>query len=512
MDDVASPAPASCNGSVVTTRNRMSKEFRLLRTRNIRAALSDPIAIHAVDLDDDFINREDSKIATKRGSSLISAKEAEEAKNAVASEEGEEEDLTTGFSTASENEDGFDSRNTDQDSSTSFEFETESSKSSTSDSDQGPALAKSPKWHGFFKLLKKKSAKTGLHFNTIPTINVPKLTRKKSQKVLEVTHPGHRGTDTGFCYLKLSWRNFSHAELQAATNNFSRENLIGEGGYSEVYKGQLEDGSHVAIKRLSGEMSEEMTADFLSELGIIVHVNHPNIAKLIGYGVEGGMHLVLQLSPNGSLSSLLCGAKEKLNWGVRYRIAVGTSEGLFYLHEGCQRRIIHKDIKAANILLTEDFEPQISDFGLAKWLPEQWTHHVVSKIEGTFGYLPPEFFLHGIVDEKTDVFAFGVLLLELITGRMALDKSQKSLVLWAKPLIARNEINELVDPSLSSAYDPEQMKRMILTASLCIHESPAERPEMKDVTKILRGDHDTQKLVEQYQQCQTALEENDVES
>uniref|UniRef100_A0A2P2KVG7 non-specific serine/threonine protein kinase n=1 Tax=Rhizophora mucronata TaxID=61149 RepID=A0A2P2KVG7_RHIMU len=172
-----------------------------------------------------------------------------------------------------------------------------------------------------------------------------------------------------------------------------------------------------------------MTVDYLSELGIIVHVDHPNIAKLVGYGVEGGMHIVLQLSANGSLASLLYGPREKLDWGIRYKVAVGTAEGLVYLHEGCQRRIIHKDIKASNILLTEHFEPQISDFGLAKWLPEQWSHHVVSKVEGTFGYLPPEFFMHGIVDEKTDVYAYGVLLLELISGRQALDSSQRSLVM-----------------------------------------------------------------------------------
>lgn len=170
--------------------------------------------------------------------------------------------------------------------------------------------------------------------------------------------------------------------------------MIGEGGYSEVYKGHLEDGQLVAVKRLIRGTTEEMTADYLSELGILVHVNHPNIARVIGYGVEGGMHLVLPLSANGSLSSLLkglffgpildkvflcfftlkntrflcffgficySGEKEKLTWCLRYNIAVGIASGLCYLHEGCQRRIIHRDIKSANILLTEDFEPQVAD-------------------------------------------------------------------------------------------------------------------------------------------------------
>ncbi|CAN1854121.1 Receptor-like cytosolic serine/threonine-protein kinase RBK2 [Linum perenne] len=165
--------------------------------------------------------------------------------------------------------------------------------------------------------------------------------------------------DAELCYLKPSWKNFALWEILAATDNFSRDKLIGEGGYAEVYKGQLSDGQFVAIKRLvRGSSPEEMTMDFLSELGIICHVDHPNIAKLIGYGVEGGMHLVLQLSINGSVSSLLYGPREKLSWPVRYKIAYGTAVGLLYLHEGCQRRIIHKDIKAANILLTEDFDPQ----------------------------------------------------------------------------------------------------------------------------------------------------------
>ncbi|CAI0560152.1 unnamed protein product, partial [Linum tenue] len=270
------------------------------------------------------------------------------------------------------------------------------------------------------------------------------------------------------------------------------DNLIGEGGYAEVYKGKLADGQFVAIKRLvRGNSPEEMTMDFLSELGIICHVDHPNIAKLIGYGVEGGMHLVLQLSINGSVSSLLYGPREKLSWPIRYKIAAGTAEGLLYLHEGCQRRIIHKDIKAANILLTEDFEPQISDFGLARWLPENWTHHTVSKIEGTFGYLPPEFFMHGIVDEKTDVFAYGVLLLELITGRQAIDSSQQSLVMWAKPLLMQNKISNLVDPVLGDSYNMEQMERVVCLAAMCVEQASVQRPQMSQAVEILSGDGST---------------------
>ncbi|XP_010539943.1 PREDICTED: receptor-like cytosolic serine/threonine-protein kinase RBK2 [Tarenaya hassleriana] len=282
-------------------------------------------------------------------------------------------------------------------------------------------------------------------------------------------------------------RIFTLAELQSATDNFAFDNLIGKGGYAEVFKGRLQNGQLVAIKRLTRGTTDEIIVDFLSEMGMMAHVNHPNVAKLFGYGIEGGMHLVLELSPHGSLASMLYGSREKIDWGVRYKIALGTAEGLVYLHRGCQRRIIHRDIKAANILLTQDFQPQICDFGLAKWLPEHWTHHIVSKFEGTFGYLAPEYMTYGIVDEKTDVFAFGVLLLELVTGRRALDYSRQSLVLWAKPLMKKNKIRELIDPSLANAYDTRQMKLVLLAASLCIQQSSIQRPQMSQVLEILKG-------------------------
>ncbi|OVA04399.1 Protein kinase domain [Macleaya cordata] len=383
----------------------------------------------------------------------------------------------------------------------SLESETGCSNASTSDHEAQPNPQASTHWRGFLRLLKSRSMRR------LPTLpRVPRLSRRHSRSVREnpvstlVTPP----EEIDFCCFKSSWKNFTLSELEIATNYFSSENLLGKGGYAEVYKGCLQDGLVVAVKRLKRGTSEETIGNFLSELGIIVHVNHPNTAKLIGYGIEGGMYIVLQFSHLGSLASILHGSKEKLDWSIRYKVALGTAEGLLYLHESCQRRIIHRDIKTSNILLTDEFEPQICDFGLAKWLPKQWTHLTVSKFEGTVGYLAPEYFMHGIVDEKIDVFSFGVLLLELVTGRRALDSSQQNLVMWAKPLLDKNDIRELVDPSIGDAYDPQEMNGVLLTASLCIQHSSILRPRMSQacselVVQLLRNDVTSLECMKKFQ-------------
>ncbi|XP_059311065.1 receptor-like cytosolic serine/threonine-protein kinase RBK2 [Lycium ferocissimum] len=367
------------------------------------------------------------------------------------------------------------------------ESETTTSKPSTSTSD-------SDGWQGFIKRL-KKGPSIQLHtfhpnMPSLPSLpSIKMLSKRKSRSArrsMPMLPAPNLDADLQHCF-EANWKNFSLSELKQATNSFSPENLIGEGGYSEVYKGLLKDGQPVAVKRLTRGSQEEMTSDYLSELGILVHVKHPNIANVIGYGVEGGMHLVLPLSPYGSLANMLSGDRGKLTWQIRYNIAIGSAAGLAYLHEGCQRRIIHRDIKAANVLLTEDFEAQITDFGLAKWLPDKWTHLTVSQFEGTFGYLPPEFFMHGIVDEKTDVYAFGVLLLELVSGRPALDEARNSVVMWAKPLLLNKKNSEIVDPSLGDAYDLEQLDQILMVASLCIQQSSTDRPSMSQVEQMLIG-------------------------
>ncbi|XP_062100490.1 receptor-like cytosolic serine/threonine-protein kinase RBK1 [Humulus lupulus] len=358
---------------------------------------------------------------------------------------------------------------------------------SSSSSSSSPTTTTTSQWRSVFETLKKKSMR---RFSTMPLLAASYEISRKGRKLARIRSADDAVSDPfDIPVAKPSWRNFDHSELAAATANFSPENMIGRGGQAEVFKGCLPDGQLVAVKRLTKKEKEkeERIGDFLSELGIIAHIDHPNAAKLLGFGVDGGFHLVLQFSPHGSLASLLFGL-ECLEWKIRFKVAVGVAQGLQYLHQGCQRRIIHRDIKASNILLTQDYEAQISDFGLAKWLPEKWTHHIVFPIEGTFGYLAPEYFMHGIVDEKTDVFAYGVLLLELITGRRAVDSSQQSLVIWAKPMLDTNNVRELADPRLGNEFDSIEMKRTMLTASMCIHHQSSKRPYMNQVVKILKSE------------------------
>ncbi|OVA19004.1 Protein kinase domain [Macleaya cordata] len=286
---------------------------------------------------------------------------------------------------------------------------------------------------------------------------------------------------------KPTWKCFSFEEIFDATNGFNTDNLVGRGGYAEVYRGVLKNGQVIAVKRLTKASTDERKEkEFLTELGTIGHVHHPNVSSLLGCCIDNGLHLIFEFSLHGSVSSVLHDENSPLmSWKTRYKIAVGTARGLHYLHKGCQRRIIHRDIKASNILLTADYEPQISDFGLAKWLPSQWTHHSVVPIEGTFGYLAPEYFMHGIVDEKTDVFAFGVFLLEIISGRKPVDGSHQSLVSWAKPQLNEGELEKLIDPRLGGDYDTTQLKRLAFTASLCTRTSAMWRPTMSEVLEVM---------------------------
>ncbi|KAG0470716.1 hypothetical protein HPP92_017416 [Vanilla planifolia] len=285
-----------------------------------------------------------------------------------------------------------------------------------------------------------------------------------------------------------SWRCFSYEEFNKATRGFHQGNGR-ERRICRSVPGELEDGQIIAVKRLTSAASDEhKEKEFLTELGTVGHVRHPNVTALLGCCIDKDLYLVFEFSSHGSLSSHLHDANSPpIAWTLRYEIIVGTARGLHYLHKECQRRIIHRDIKASNILLSACFQPQISDFGLAKWLPSVDSPGC-SSYRGHIWMLAPEYFTRGIVDEKTDVFAFGVLILEVISGRKPVDGSHKSLLSWAKPYLNDVKIEMLVDARLED-YDFDQLKRLTFIASLCIRASPSWRPSMLEVLDLIEGSH-----------------------
>ncbi|KAL1554447.1 serine/threonine-protein kinase BRI1-like 2 isoform X2 [Salvia divinorum] len=282
--------------------------------------------------------------------------------------------------------------------------------------------------------------------------------------------------------------------LKLSTYDFSSGNLIGRGGCNSVFKGVFPQGKAVAVKIM--ESSKEAWKDFIHEVDIMTTLKHTKIAPLLGVCVEDDALIsVYDLMPRGNLEENLHGSiREKsvlLTWETRYRIAIGIAEALNYLHNECPRPVIHRDIKSSNILLTDELEPQLSDFGLAIWGPTMSSYLMDSDVVGTFGYLAPEYFMYGKVSDKIDVFAFGVVLLELLSGRKPIGlettKSQESLVMWAKPRLESKDLKSILDQNLKN-IDEGQMQRMALAASLCLTQSSRLRPKMHQILSILRGE------------------------
>ncbi|KAK8561118.1 hypothetical protein V6N13_149702 [Hibiscus sabdariffa] len=289
---------------------------------------------------------------------------------------------------------------------------------------------------------------------------------------------------------------FTYEELMEMTNGFSHENIIGEGGFGCVYKGQLPDGKFVAIKRLKvggGQGDRE----FKAEVEIISRIHHRHLVSLVGYCIaENQRLLIYDFVGNKTLEHHLHGTDEPvLEWPQRVKIAVGAAKGVAYLHEDCQPRIIHRDIKSANILLEDDFEAQVADFGLAR-LNDTSQTHVSTRVMGTFGYLAPEYASSGKLTDRSDVFSFGVVLLELITGRKSVDPTQplgdESLVEWARPRLIQalesGDCSELIDPRLEKHYVESEVLMMIEAAAACVRHSAAKRPRMALVVRALDFD------------------------
>ncbi|CAM8990072.1 unnamed protein product [Rhodiola kirilowii] len=286
---------------------------------------------------------------------------------------------------------------------------------------------------------------------------------------------------------------FSYAELELATDGFSQVNFLAEGGYGSVHRGVLPDGQAVAVKqhKLASSQGDN---EFCSEVEVLSCAQHRNVVMLIGFCIENKRRLlVYEYICNGSLDSHLYGRhKELLKWSARQKIAVGAARGLRYLHEECRVGcIVHRDMRPNNILITHDFEPLVGDFGLARWQPDGDTG-VDTRVIGTFGYLAPEYAQSGQITEKADVYSFGVVLVELVTGRKAVDlnrpKGQQCLTEWARPLLEDYAIDELIDPRLGENYSEQEVYCMLHAASLCLRRDSDVRPRMSQVLRILEGD------------------------
>ncbi|KAL1551662.1 receptor-like serine/threonine-protein kinase ALE2 isoform X2 [Salvia divinorum] len=287
---------------------------------------------------------------------------------------------------------------------------------------------------------------------------------------------------------------FSIEDMERATGNFDSSRIVGEGGFGLVYGGTLDDGRKVAVKVLKRD-DQQGGREFLAEVEMLGRLHHRNLVKLIGICPdEHSRCLVYELVPNGSVESHLHGVDKEiapLDWSARMKIALGSARGLAYLHEDSSPRVIHRDFKSSNILLEHDYTPKVSDFGLARAAMDEAHKHVSTHVMGTFGYLAPEYAMTGHLLVKSDVYSYGVVLLELLTGRKPVDLSQppgqENLVAWARPLLATREgLETIIDPSLKSAVPLENVARVAAIASMCVQPEVSHRPFMGEVVQALK--------------------------
>ncbi|XP_054800388.1 probable LRR receptor-like serine/threonine-protein kinase RKF3 isoform X2 [Prosopis cineraria] len=307
------------------------------------------------------------------------------------------------------------------------------------------------------------------------------------------------GLDSGLNSLNESTTliRFTFDDIKKATRNFNPGNVIGRGGYGNVYNGVLPDGSEVALKRFKN-CSAAGDASFAHEVEVIASVRHVNLVALRGFctattNLEGHQRIIVcELMKNGSLHDHLFGSMcKKLSWPTRQKIALGTARGLTYLHYGAQPVIIHRDIKASNILLDEKFEAKVADFGLAKFYPEGMTH-MSTRIAGTMGYVAPEYALYGQLTERSDVFSYGVVLLELLSGKKGLemnhDGQPSALSDWAWSLVRTGRPLDVIEDGMPETGAPHVMEKYVLVAVVCSHPQLYARPTMDQVVKMLESD------------------------
>ncbi|PKI64799.1 hypothetical protein CRG98_014795 [Punica granatum] len=292
----------------------------------------------------------------------------------------------------------------------------------------------------------------------------------------------------------IASQTFTFRELATATKNFRQECLIGEGGFGRVYKGRLEkQGQDAAIKQLDRN-GLQGNREFLVEVLMLSLLHHENLVNLIGYCADGDQRLlVYEYMPLGSLEDHLLDLaphQKPLDWFTRMKIALGAAKGLEYLHDKANPPVIYRDLKSSNILLDSNFNAKLSDFGLAKLGPIGDKTHVSSRVMGTYGYCAPEYQRTGQLTVKSDVYSFGVVVLELITGRRAIDTTrpteEQNLVTWALPIVKDpHRYTELADPLLNNDYPRRGLNQAVAVAAMCLNEEPSARPLMSDVVTAL---------------------------
>ncbi|KAI9182037.1 hypothetical protein LWI28_021430 [Acer negundo] len=293
----------------------------------------------------------------------------------------------------------------------------------------------------------------------------------------------------------LGWgRWYTLRELEAATNGLCEENVIGEGGYGIVYSGILSDGHRVAVKNLLNNRGQA-EKEFKVEVDAIGRVRHKNLVRLLGYCVEGAYRmLVYEYVDNGNLDQWLhgdVGDVSPLTWDIRMNIILGTAKGLAYLHEGLEPKVVHRDVKSSNILLDRQWNPKVSDFGLAKLLCSE-NSYVTTRVMGTFGYVAPEYACTGMLNEKSDIYSFGILIMEIISGRNPVDYSRPqgevNLVEWLKTMVGNRKSEEVVDPKIPEMPASKALKRILLVALRCVDPDATKRPKMGYVIHMLEAD------------------------
>ncbi|CAL4921637.1 unnamed protein product [Urochloa decumbens] len=295
--------------------------------------------------------------------------------------------------------------------------------------------------------------------------------------------------------VEMGWgRWYELAELEVATGGFCAENVVGEGGYGTVYRGVLAGGEVVAVKDLFDHKGQA-EKEFKVEVEAIGKVRHKHLVGLIGYCAEGPKRMLLyEFVENGNLEQWLhgdVGPVSPLTWDIRMKIAIGTAKGIAYLHEGLEPKVVHRDIKSSNILLDKNWNPKVSDFGMAKVLGTG-SSYVTTRVMGTFGYVAPEYASTGMLNESSDVYSFGVLLMELVSGRSPVDYNRPAgevnLAEWFRGMVGSRRVEDLVDPRVAAPPPPRVLNRVLLVCLRCIDADAHKRPRMGQIVHMLEGD------------------------